>query len=87
MMSVSDNLNTHTKTSFYEAFPPSIAYDLSQKFEFHHTPKHGSWLNIADTELSALTVQCLGKRRIDNIDLLTTKSCTGRENVIEGNSE
>ena len=67
---VSDNLNTHTKTAFYEAFPPAIAYDLSQKFEFHHTPKHGSWLNIAETELSALTVQCLGKRRIDNIDLL-----------------
>ena len=67
---VSDNLNTHTNAAFYAAFPPAIAYDLSQKFEFHYTPKHGSWLNIAETELSALTVQCLGKRRIDNLDLL-----------------
>lgn len=67
---ISDNLNTHTKAAFYEAFSPATAYHLSQIFEFHYTPKHGSWLNIAETELSALTVQCLGNRRIDNIELL-----------------
>jgi hypothetical protein len=64
---VADNLNTHNKTSFYEAFPAKIAYQLSQKFDFHYTPKHGSWLNIAETELSSLTSQCLGKQRINSI--------------------
>ena len=67
---VADNLNTHNPTSFYEAFPPSIAYHLAQKFEFHYTPKHGSWLNIAEAELSSLAVQCLGNHRFDSIDLL-----------------
>lgn len=67
---VSDNLNTHTKAAFYEAFPPAVAYHLTQIFEFHYTPKHGSWLNIAETELSALTVQCLRNRRIECIDAL-----------------
>ena len=67
---IADNLNTHNTTSFYEAFPPSIAYHLSQKFEFHYTPKHGSWLNIAEAELSSLAVQCLGNHRFDSIDLL-----------------
>lgn len=61
---VSDNLNTHSAVSFYEAYPPNIAYQLTQKFEFHHTPKHGSWLNIAESELSSLARQCLGNRRI-----------------------
>jgi transposase len=62
-----DNLNTHNPASFYEAFPPDVAYSLAQKFEFHYTPKHGSWLNIAETELSSLSVQCLGKQRIRSI--------------------
>lgn len=65
---VMDNLNTHTISSFYEAFPPEEAFRLSQKLEIHYTPKHGSWLDIAEIELSALTNQCLHKRRIDNID-------------------
>ena len=69
---VSDNLNTHNKASFYEAFKPDIAYRLSKKFEMHYTPKHGSWLNIAETELSSLTMQCLGNRRIDGIDELNS---------------
>jgi transposase len=67
---IADNLNTHTPSSFYEAFPPHVAYGLAQKFEFHYTPKHGSWLNIAECELSALTLQCLGNRRIDSIEWL-----------------
>ena len=64
---ISDNLNTHTPVAFYEAFPASIAYTLAQKFEFHYTPKHGSWLNIAETELSSLSRQCLGNQRIKSI--------------------
>jgi hypothetical protein len=67
---VADNLNTHNKTSFYEAFPVKIAYELSQKCEFHYTPKHGSWLNIAETELSSLSTQCLGKQRINSVEEL-----------------
>lgn len=67
---VSDNLNTHDKASFYEAFPPQTAFRLAQKFEMHYTPKHGSWLNIAETELSALTMQCLGNRRIHSLEEL-----------------
>lgn len=62
---VADNLNTHNNVSFYETFPPDIAFRLAQKFEFHYTPKHGSWLNIAETELSSLSMQCLGNQRID----------------------
>ena len=67
---VADNLNTHEPASFYEAYPPHIAYHLAQKFEFHYTPKHGSWLNIAETELSSLAIQCLGNQRVDSIDAL-----------------
>ena len=67
---ISDNLNTHNKAAFYEAFPPETAYWLSQKFEMHYTPKHGSWLNIAETELSSLSIQCLGNRRIDSLEEL-----------------
>lgn len=56
---VSDNLSTHSKATFYEAFVAQTAYWLSQKYEMHYTPKHGSWLNIAETELSSLSIQCL----------------------------
>jgi len=66
---VMDNLNTHTIGSLYEAFEPAKARALAQRLEIHHTPKHGSWLNIAEIELSALTRQCLD-RRIDDIDVL-----------------
>lgn len=65
-----DNLNTHNKTSFYETYPPEIAYNLSQMFEFHYTPVHGSWLNIAECELSALATECLGNQRINSIEAL-----------------
>jgi hypothetical protein len=67
---VADNLNTHNISSFYEAYPPEIAYQLAQKFEFHYTPKHGSWLNIAECELSSLALQALGNRRINSIESL-----------------
>jgi hypothetical protein len=67
---IADNLNTHTPTSFYEAFEPDIAYSLAHKFEFHYTPKHGSWLNIAEAELSSLSLQCLGNQRINSLNLL-----------------
>ena len=59
---VQDNLNTHTPASLYEAFEPSEARRLCERFEFHYTPKHASWLNIAECELSALNRQCLDRR-------------------------
>jgi hypothetical protein len=59
---VMDNLNTHTPGSFYEVFEPAEAKRLVDRFEFHYTPKHGSWLNMAEIELSALTQQCLDRR-------------------------
>ena len=69
---VMDNLNTHTLGSLYEAFEPAKARALASRLEIHHTPKHGSWLNIAEIELSALTRQCLD-RRLDDLDLLNTE--------------
>ena len=67
---VSDNLNIHSKATFYEAFPAKVAFELAQIFEFHHTPKHGSWLNIAESELASLSTQCLGDWRIKCIEEL-----------------
>lgn len=66
---VCDNLNTHKISSFYEAFPPEIARCLVKRLEFHYTPKHGSWLNIAECELSIMTRQCLD-RRIPSLNVL-----------------
>jgi hypothetical protein len=59
---VMDNLNTHKPASLYEAFPPAEARRLLKKLEFHYTPKHGSWLNMAEIELSILSRQCLDRR-------------------------
>jgi DDE superfamily endonuclease len=59
---VQDNLNTHTLASLYEAFPPEQARRLAERFEVHYTPKHGSWLNVAEIELSVLSRQCLDRR-------------------------
>jgi len=67
---VCDNLNTHTKGAFYEAFKPEQARRLVRRIEFCHTPKHGSWLNIAENELSSLTRQCVAGRRIGEIETL-----------------
>jgi hypothetical protein len=66
---VIDNLNTHNASSFYEAFDPQEARRLTERFEFHYTPKHGSWLNMAETELSILFRQCLDERIPDQITL------------------
>lgn len=59
---VMDNLNTHSPASFYETFDPAEALRLANRFEFHYTPKHGSWLNVAEIELSVLSRQCLDRR-------------------------
>ncbi len=59
---VCDQLNTHKVASLYQAFEPSVARSLAERLEIHHTPKHGSWLNIAENELSVLTRQCLDRR-------------------------
>jgi hypothetical protein len=66
---VLDNLNTHTPASLYEAFPPAEAKRLSDKLELHYTPKHGSWLDMAETELRVLAGQCLD-RRLPERDIL-----------------
>jgi len=69
---VQDNLNTHRYASLYEAFEPAEARRILERLDFHFTPKHGSWLNMAEIELNALSRQCLD-RRIDNKALLTTE--------------
>ena len=82
-----DNLNTHTPSSLYEAFPPKEAFRLMERLELHYTPKHGSWLNIAEIELSAMATQCLGKRRIPDIQTLNTQLSiwhTGRNKSQKG---
>jgi hypothetical protein len=67
---VQDNLNTHTPASLYEAFPPEEAKRIADRLEMHYTPKHGSWLDIAEIELSALTRQCLDRRIPDKETLI-----------------
>ena len=69
---VTDNLNTHDASSFYKVFEPEEARRLTERFEIHFTPKHGSWLNVAEIELSVLKGQCL-KERIDNIETLSNE--------------
>lgn len=71
---VSDNLNTHTKGAFYETFPPGQARAIVRRIEFRYTPKHGSWLNIAENELSSMTRQCLSSRRIPDIEMLSKET-------------
>jgi DDE superfamily endonuclease len=66
---VQDNLNTHNASSFSEHLPPAEAFALAQRFEFHYTPKQGSWLNIAELELSAISRRCLS-RRLGSIEAL-----------------
>ena len=72
---VMDNLNTHGPASFYEAFDPAEARRLTDRLEIHYTPKHGSWLNIAEIELSALSRQCLD-RRIADAEILKREVAT-----------
>lgn len=70
---VCDNLNTHAPASLYKAFEPSVARRLLERMEIHYTPKHGSWLNIAEIELSVLTKQCLN-RRIPDLETLRSET-------------
>ena len=65
-----DNLNTHKSASLYEAFPAAEARRLVERFEWHYTPKHGSWLNLAESELSVLAGQCLDRRISDKQTLV-----------------
>jgi hypothetical protein len=69
---VMDNLNTHKRASLYEAFLPAEAKRIADKLEIHYTPKHGSWLNMAEIEISVLSRQCLSER-MDNMDRLETE--------------
>ena len=71
---ICDNLNTHTRGAFYEAFEAKKARDLVRRIEFHYTPKHGSWLNIAENELSSMTRQSLSGRRIETIEILRAET-------------
>jgi hypothetical protein len=75
---VMDNLNTHSPASLYEAFPPAEAKRLADRLEIHHTPKHGSWLNVAEIELSVLDRQCLD-RRIPSAEMLTEEVAAWEE--------
>lgn len=68
---VQDNLNTHAKSSLYEAFPAAEARRLVERFEWHYTPKHGSWLDMAESELAILAAQCLDRRIPDKSALAT----------------
>ena len=71
---VCDNLNTHSKGAFYETFEPEKARAMVRRLEFRHTPKHGSWLNIAENELSSMTRQCLKDRRFATIAELRSET-------------
>jgi len=75
---VCDQLNTHNIGSLYQAFEPTVARGLAERLEIHHTPKHGSWLNIAEIELAALTLQCLG-RRIGSLEVLAGETTAWHE--------
>jgi hypothetical protein len=70
---VCDNLNTHTIGAFYEAFPPARARALVRRLHLCHTPKHGSWLNVAENELSSLTRQCVSGRRFGTLEILQSE--------------
>ena len=74
-----DNLNTHTKGAFYEAFEPAVARAIVCRLEFCHTPQHGSWLNIAENELSSMTRQWVSGRRFGTIELLRTETAAWQQ--------
>ncbi len=75
---VQDNLNTHVKASLYQAFPAAEARRLVERFEWHYTPKHGSWLDLAESELAVLTSQCLDRRIPDKQTLTEEVAAWGR---------
>jgi hypothetical protein len=78
---VCDNLNTHTKGAFYAAFSPERARELVRRIEFCYTPKHGSWLNIAENELSSMTRQCVAGRRFGEVDALRAETTAWSSDV------
>lgn len=78
---VCDNLNTHTRGAFYEVFPPERARQLVRRIEFHYTPKHGSWLNVAENELSSLTRQCVDGRRFPDEHTLRKETAAWANDV------
>lgn len=80
---VCDNLNTHTKGAFYEAFPPAKARGYVRRIDFVYTPKHGSWLNVAECELSCMTSQCLSDRRIGEFATLQSEIASWSTRVNE----
>jgi transposase len=80
---VCDNLSTHTAAALYEAFEPAEARRLARRFEWHYTPKHGSWLNVAETELSVLARQCLDRRIPDEPTLCREITAWERERNAE----
>jgi hypothetical protein len=86
---VCDNLNTHTKGAFYEVFSPEQARSILHRLAFCYTPKHGSWLNVAENELSSMTRQCLSRRRIPSLKVLRKEtaawaaSCNSRQRGVD----
>jgi hypothetical protein len=78
---VCDNLNTHTKGAFYEVFEPERARQLVRRLQFCYTPKHGSWLNIAENELSSLTRQCVNGKRFGDIETLRRETAAWSTDV------
>jgi hypothetical protein len=78
---VLDNLNTHTKGAFYEVFEPAVARAYVKRINFIYTPKHGSWLNVAECELSAMTRQCLNGRRIGELQELQTEIAAWSDSI------
>lgn len=86
---VCDNLNTHTPGAFYETFDAKTARSLLERLEFHYTPKHGSWLNVAESELSVLTRQCIKGQRLDSLERVRqqteawTKVCNNRQRAVD----
>ncbi len=81
---VQDNLNIHSKASLYDAFPPTQARRLVEHFEWHYTPKRGSWLNLAESELGVLSAQCLDRRIPDQHTLIDEIAAWERERNAAG---
>lgn len=71
---ICDNLNTHTRGAFYEAFPVEKAREIVKRVDFCYTPKHGNWLNVAENERNSMTRQCLKNRHIGDIDTLNKQT-------------
>ena len=84
MKLVCDNLNTHTIASLYEAFPAEVAHRLARRLEIHYTPRNGSWLNVAEIELSVLARQCLDCRIAGKAELARGLAAWDRDRNADG---